>query len=193
MGRVRGLGLDNPQAIDAAMEDAFMTKRYDLRFVPASVLRERIGVERHTHLLDAYRDGAGIDTLDYLMLEQAMGADARYLALARIESTTVTQDRTTVDPDYNLKTDNDNVVKSTERIVWITFNLFDLEARREIWSETRAARAIEKVTFPAPTGSGAWALIKSAFSSEPDYPPPPTAFEALHDGFTYFAASIPKR
>jgi len=157
------------------------------------VLHERIGVERHAHLLDHYRDGAGIDTSAYLMLAEAMGADARYLALARIESVSVAQNRETADSDYDVNTDNDNIIKSTERTVWITFNMFDLEARREIWSETRAVTVISKVTFPAPTGSGTWSLIKAALSSEPDYPPPPTAFDALDDGFAYFAASIPKR
>ena len=36
------------------------------------------------------------------MLVKAMGAQARYLALGRIESVSVTQDRTIHDPDYNL-------------------------------------------------------------------------------------------
>jgi len=193
--RVRGrdVGLDNANAINAAMERAFMTKRHDLHFVPASVVSERIGVDLHTRLLDRYRDRAGIDTSTYRMLAQAMGADARYLALARIESVTVSYDRTTADPDYNLKTDNDNVIKSTQRNVWITFSLFDLEARREIWSETKAASAIENVTFPAQTGSSGWALIKAIFTSEPDYPPPRSAFDALDEGFTYFAMRIPRR
>jgi hypothetical protein len=187
------LGRDSPQQINAAMEGAFMAKRRDLRFVPASVFRERIGEERYAGLLDRYRDGAGIDTSAYLMLAQAMGLDARYLALARIESVTVTHSRTTADPDYNVRTDNDNVIKSTERNVWITFNLFDLEAQREIWSETRAASAINKVTFPEQTGTGTWALIKAIFTSEPDYPPARPAYEALDKGFSYFAGSIPKR
>ena len=193
--RVRGpgLGLDSPEAMGAAMEGAFTKKRHDLRFVPAGVLGARIGVERHTRLLDGYRDGAGIDTSAYAMLTQALGAEARYLALARIESVSVSHDRTTADPDYNAKTDNDNVIKSTERNVWITFNLFDLEARREIWSETRAASAIQKVTFPAVTGSGAWAVIKFVFASEPDYPAPRPPFDALDAGFAYFATSIPRR
>jgi len=187
------LGLDDPQAIDEVMEGAFMTRRHDLRFVSAGVVRERIGVERHLLLLDRYRDGAGIDTSAYQMLAQAMGADAGYLALARIESVSVTYDRTTSDPDYNVKTDNDNVIKSTERNVWITFNLFDLAARREIWNETWKASAVEQVSFPAPTGTSAWAFIKELLSSEPDYPPRPSAFDALDEGFTYFAMRIPRR
>ena len=190
------VGFVSREEIDDLMEARFMKLRRDLSFVRAGVLRERIGEARYLELIDRYLSGAGIDTSTYVMLREAMGADARYLALARIDSVTVTHGETTRDPDYNVKTDNDEIIKSTHRNVWITLNLFDLEARGEMWSAIQAGSASNDVAFSADrTGGsrGVIAALKVAFRSDPDYPPPPGAHKAIGEALSYLAMRIPKR
>lgn len=195
--RAADAGIESPEQLAPLMESAFIGGRKDLRFVPTAVLRERVGEAGYIVLLDRYADDGDLGAAECARLAGALGGEARYLALARIDDAEVSHRTKSQDSDGDRTTDNEDVTKTTERRVWLTFSLFDLQTGREILTEDRVEAATAELTFREAPGPGIYGVLEShkwvLGSREPEFPPAPPMHDAIGRALGYFAKRIPSK
>lgn len=118
--------------LEAALHD-----RHDLQTMLAGQARKAIGADDHDLLLERYERSGRFDGDDLALLDSLIGSQARYVAAARVEDESV-------DQNEDSQTDGESGVTTKTRSavlrIRVAFSVYDLEARRRVWTGTIGRR-----------------------------------------------------
>lgn len=170
--------------LEAALHD-----RHDLRTMLAGQTRKAIGADDHDRLLERYEQSGRFDGDDLALLDSLIGPQARYVAAARVEDESV-------DQNEDSQTDGESGVTTTTRSavlrIRVAFSVYDLEARRRVWTGTITGSDQNSVSETDKPKGLLEGIVDAIFGGDSHQAPEtPKADGALRKIFATFARELP--
>ena len=180
-------------------EEQFLMWREDIPLMGVDRVRSAVGPEPYEAMLDQVQSTGELSTPALASLKAALVDSVRYVVVARLERERVNRGTNEVDPDNDPDTKDSKIVNYINRIIDVTFRVYDLRDGTLAWNrhqtgtETRENSApVGTTLFKSYTAAG---ILESVLSDEKGPPDPPLgdAFENLPGIFETFLKKLPKK
>lgn len=151
-----------------------------LRVMPVDVARSRLGRDRHARLLADLEETGHVSAAAIAQLDSAIGAEVRYVVVARVETEKVGREEGTTGARYTPAIPEAGVEesyeegdpqRSTRRTLDVSFLVYELSNGQAVWDELIRGTDIE-------TATGSWTKKKTTY---PVYPKAPKLEGAFDD------------
>jgi len=148
--------------------------------MPVDVARSRLGRDRHARLLADLEETGHVSAAAIAQLDSAIGAEVRYVVVARVETEKVGREEGTTGARYTPAIPEAGVEesyeegdpqRSTRRTLDVSFLVYELSNGQAVWDELIRGTDIE-------TATGSWTKKKTTY---PVYPKAPKLEGAFDD------------
>ena len=167
---------------------------------PMGVVMNALGKKQHQKLVSAFNETGTLSPVWLNTLKKKL-PNQRYVVLSRVEGNDINKDRSeSYDQDSkgNAIYSRSTIRSTVTRRVTTSFNIFDLQLQKSVWSgmlskSARASNSFRKVDDKSIVG-----IIRAVKAQDiPDeqrfpYPEPPQLVSVLGDIYRGFAKNLPK-
>lgn len=179
------------------LTDRFLAKRKQLSVFSSAEILRVIGRERHNEILNEFAKNGLLSKASIADLGKS--GKARYVALARIDSDTISRNRThnaeTRDKEGKVVTPA-NSVSTVTRTITTTLYIFDTKLGKAVWGGILTTTNSNSRTYyhdnKTMNDIRRLQAITGGLDKALPYPDPPGMNEMCRDAFTGFAKNLPE-